>query len=202
MLAADYPLLNVFLSILYVFLFVIWFWILISVIIDIFRSEDLGGWGKAFWTLFVIALPYLGVFIYLIVRGGGMQERRIADARASQEAMAQYVRETASGTAASDNRPRAARASRRPARPRRADRRGVRCAEGEAPRLIRSSPDPTAHGRDPWDRRRASQTCCPCPRTRSNAVRPEARMPLETEVATTAPGPTSGASRPPAPRAR
>ena len=81
MLAADYPLLNVFLSILYVFLFVIWFWILISVIIDIFRSEDLGGWGKAFWVFFVIVLPYLGVFIYLIVRGGGMQERRIADAR-------------------------------------------------------------------------------------------------------------------------
>lgn len=101
MLATDYPLLNVFLSIFYVFLFVIWFWILISVVIDVFRSEDLGGWGKAFWVFFVIVLPYLGVFVYLIVRGGGMQERKVADMKASQEAMAQYVRETAGTSGAS-----------------------------------------------------------------------------------------------------
>ncbi len=72
----NYPLLQVFLSMLYFFLFVIWIWIAIMVIFDIFRSRDLSGWGKALWFLFVLLLPYLGVFIYLIARGGKMHERR------------------------------------------------------------------------------------------------------------------------------
>jgi hypothetical protein len=93
--ATDYPLLQVFLSMLYFFLFVIWIWIAIMVVVDIFRSHDLGGWGKAFWFLFVIVIPYLGVFVYLIARGGKMHERQIADATAQQKAFDQYVQQTA-----------------------------------------------------------------------------------------------------------
>ena len=91
----NYPLLQVFLSMLYFFLFVIWIWIAIMVVVDIFRSHDLGGWGKAFWFLFVIVVPYLGVFVYLIARGGKMHERQIADATAQQKAFDQYVQQTA-----------------------------------------------------------------------------------------------------------
>ena len=68
MLAYDYPLDGVFLTMLYFFLFFIWIWILITVFIDIFRSPDLNGWLKALWSIFVIILPFLGVFVYLIVR--------------------------------------------------------------------------------------------------------------------------------------
>ncbi len=93
--ATDYPLLNVFLSMLYFFLFVIWIWIAVMVVIDIFRSKDLGGFAKALWFLFVVALPYLGIFIYLIARGGKMQERHVAEAAASQQAFAEYVQQTA-----------------------------------------------------------------------------------------------------------
>jgi hypothetical protein len=97
MLAAEtnYPLLQVFLSMLYFFLFVIWIWIAIMVVVDIFRSHDLGGWGKAFWFLFVIVVPYLGVFVYLIARGGKMHERQVADASAQQKAFDDYVKQTA-----------------------------------------------------------------------------------------------------------
>jgi hypothetical protein len=97
MLAAEtnYPLLQVFLSMLYFFLFVIWIWIAIMVVVDIFRSHDLGGWGKAFWFLFVIVVPYLGVFVYLIARGGKMHERQVADASAQQKAFDDYVKQAA-----------------------------------------------------------------------------------------------------------
>ena len=70
-----YPLLNVFWTILEVFLWVMWFWILITVFIDIFRSRDLSGGAKALWFLFVLLIPLIGVVVYLIVRGGEMHER-------------------------------------------------------------------------------------------------------------------------------
>jgi ABC-type multidrug transport system fused ATPase/permease subunit len=95
MLAYDYPLGGVFLSMLYFFLFFIWIWILITVFIDIFRSDDLNGWIKALWAIFVIILPFLGVFIYLIARGGKMQERKLQDAAQQKSAFDSYVRETA-----------------------------------------------------------------------------------------------------------
>ncbi|HTO00865.1 MAG TPA: SHOCT domain-containing protein [Microthrixaceae bacterium] len=98
MLAYDYPLLSVFFSFLYFFLFVIWIWIAISVTIDIFRSKDLGGFAKALWVLFVIVLPYLGVFIYLIARGGKMHERQAKEAQASQAAFQEYVQQAAGTT--------------------------------------------------------------------------------------------------------
>ena len=98
MLAYSYPLGGVFLSMLYFFLFFIWLWILFTVFIDIFRSHDLSGWLKALWTIFVIILPFLGCFIYLIARGGKMQERKIQEATQQKQAFDAYVRETAGGS--------------------------------------------------------------------------------------------------------
>ena len=95
MLAYDYPLLNVFLSILYFSLFFMWIWIAVTVVVDIFRSSDLGGFAKALWFLFVVLLPFLGVFIYLVARGGKMHERQVADATAQQKAFDDYVKQTA-----------------------------------------------------------------------------------------------------------
>lgn len=101
LLATDYPLLNVFLSMLYFFLFVIWIWIAVMVVVDLFRSKDLGGWAKALWFAFVVFAPYLGIFVYLIVRGGKMHERQVAAAEASQAEFAKFVQETA-GTSTAD----------------------------------------------------------------------------------------------------
>ena len=80
MLGTDYPVVDLFLTMLYFFLFIIWIWLLIMVFADIFRSHDLSGWGKALWTIFVMIVPYLGVFVYLIARGHKMQERSMQDA--------------------------------------------------------------------------------------------------------------------------
>jgi ABC-type multidrug transport system fused ATPase/permease subunit len=97
MLAASYqyPILDFFLTMLYFFLFVIWIWLLIMVFMDVFRSHDMGGWAKALWLIFIIVLPFLGVFVYLIARGGKMHERQAQDATSQQKAFDQYVRQTA-----------------------------------------------------------------------------------------------------------
>jgi type VI protein secretion system component VasK len=96
------PLLDLFFTMLWFFLFVAWIWLLISVYADVFRSDDLGGWGKAFWVLFVLMLPYLGVLIYLIARGGKMQERSVAQAQQAQRATESYIREVAGASSAAD----------------------------------------------------------------------------------------------------
>ena len=103
MLAANYqyPILDFFLTMLYFFLFVIWIWLLIMVFMDIFRSHDMGGGAKALWVIFVIVLPFLGVFVYLIARGGKMHERQAAEAAQQQQAFDQYVKETAGTSGAS-----------------------------------------------------------------------------------------------------
>jgi hypothetical protein len=75
LLGYTYPLLNIFWTMLAFFLFFIWIWLLIVVFLDIFRSHDMGGFAKALWVIFVVVLPYLGVFVYLVARGGTMQER-------------------------------------------------------------------------------------------------------------------------------
>jgi len=75
--SSSYPLLNIFWTILEVFLVVVWFWILITVFIDIFRSPDLSGGAKALWFLFVLLIPLFGVVVYLIARGGTMNERSV-----------------------------------------------------------------------------------------------------------------------------
>jgi len=97
MLAASYqyPILDFFLTMLYFFLFIIWIWLLITVFIDIFRSHDMGGWAKALWVIFIIILPFLGVFVYLIARGGKMHERAARDAAQQQKAFDEYVRQAA-----------------------------------------------------------------------------------------------------------
>jgi hypothetical protein len=100
--AADYPFMDVFWSMLVFFFWVIWIWILITVLIDLFRRHDISGWGKAAWALFVIILPYLGVFIYLITQGGKMAERRAEEIRASQASFDQYVRDAAGTSGPSD----------------------------------------------------------------------------------------------------
>ena len=83
-IAADYPFLEIMGTIVVFFAWVAWFWILISVLSDVFRRHDLSGWGKAGWTLFVIVLPFLGVLFYLGAQGGHMAERNIEHARAAQ----------------------------------------------------------------------------------------------------------------------
>jgi hypothetical protein len=95
MIASSYPILDAFLTMLYFFLFIIWIWLLIMVFVDIFRSRDIGGWAKALWVIFVIILPFLGVFVYLIARGGKMHERAAQDAAQQQAAFDDYVRQTA-----------------------------------------------------------------------------------------------------------
>ena len=71
---------------------------MIMVIFDIFRSHDMGGWGKALWAIFVIVIPWLGVLVYLIARGDKMRQHAVADAQAKDQATRQYVREAAAGT--------------------------------------------------------------------------------------------------------
>lgn len=100
MLATDYPLLDFFLTMLYFFLFIIWIWLLIMVFMDIFRSHDMGGFAKALWVIFIIILPFLGVLVYLIARGGKMHERQAADAARQQKAFDEYVRQTAGSSGA------------------------------------------------------------------------------------------------------
>jgi Short C-terminal domain/Phospholipase_D-nuclease N-terminal len=87
------PLLDVFWTMLWFFLWVVWFWLLITVFADIFRSDDLSGWGKAAWVLFTVFLPYLGVFVYLIARGKSMQERGQRQAVEAERATRSYIRE-------------------------------------------------------------------------------------------------------------
>jgi hypothetical protein len=81
-------------------LFFIWIWILITCFMDIFRSHDIGGFGKALWVIFIIVLPYLGVFVYLIARGRGMQERNIAAMKEAQAAQAEYIKSVAGTSSA------------------------------------------------------------------------------------------------------
>ena len=88
-------------SIVWFTLFFLWIWILIAVFGDIFRSDDLGGFGKTLWIIFVIVVPYLGVFIYLIARGKGMQERSIAAALAQDAATRRYIQSVAGSGPAS-----------------------------------------------------------------------------------------------------
>jgi hypothetical protein len=95
MLAYTYPLADLFGTMLGFFLLVIWFWLLIIIFSDIFRSQDIGGWAKALWSIFVIVLPFLGIFVYLIARGGKMHERAAQAAQAQQAAFDDYVKQAA-----------------------------------------------------------------------------------------------------------
>ena len=96
LVAADYPFLDVLWTMLIFFLWVIWFWILITVFADIFRRHDISGWSKALWMIFVIFLPFLGVLVYLGVNSKGMAERNVKDIKQSQAQTDEYIRSVAS----------------------------------------------------------------------------------------------------------
>src|SRR2546421_1293239 len=98
---SSYPLLNVFWTMFEFFLWIIWIWILIWIFIDIFRSHDLSGWAKAGWFLFVLFIPLIGVLVYLIARGGSMQERAQQDARQQDQEFRSYVQQAAASSPAS-----------------------------------------------------------------------------------------------------
>ena len=102
MLAYDYPLLGVFWTMLEFFLFFIWIWLLIIVFGDIFRSHDMGGFAKALWIIFVIVVPFLGVLVYLIARGGSMQERAAERAQQQDQAFQAYVQQAAGTSSTAD----------------------------------------------------------------------------------------------------
>src|SRR5205814_8681354 len=91
----SYPLLGAFWTILEIFLWVLWIWILIYVFIDIFRSHDLSGWAKALWFLFVLFIPLIGVLVYLIARGGEMHERAVRQAQQQDREARRYIQEAA-----------------------------------------------------------------------------------------------------------
>ena len=97
----SYPLLGAFWTIFMIFLWVIWIWILIRVFIDIFRSQDLSGWAKALWFLFVLFIPIIGVVVYLIARGDSMSERAEQQARQQDAEFRGYVQEAAADSPAS-----------------------------------------------------------------------------------------------------
>jgi len=98
--ATDYPFLDILGTMIIFFAWVIWIWIVITVLVDVFRRHDIGGWHKAAWVVFVIVLPFLGVLVYLISQHDQMRERTEKQAQAQQAAFDQYVRSTAGGSAA------------------------------------------------------------------------------------------------------
>lgn len=91
----DYPALNLFWTMLWLFLWILWFFLMFKVLTDIFRSHDMGGWGKAYWTIFVIVLPYIGVLVYLIARGKEMGQRDRAIAAKAEGDFQDYIRKAA-----------------------------------------------------------------------------------------------------------
>ena len=99
-IATSYPFLDILWTMIIFFAWVIWIWIAITVLIDVFRRSDISGWGKAAWVIFVIILPFLGVLVYLISNHSGMTERKIKDTQASQQQFDDYVRKTATSSGA------------------------------------------------------------------------------------------------------
>ena len=91
----SYPLLDVFLTTVWVFLWILWFILLFRIIGDLFRDDSMSGWAKAGWCVFVVVLPFLGVFVYLIARGRGMGEREAKAALKAEADLQEFVRETA-----------------------------------------------------------------------------------------------------------
>jgi hypothetical protein len=96
-LAADYPFLNIFWTMIIFFCWVAWIWVLVLILSDVFR-RDISGWAKAAWVIFLIVLPFIGVLVYLIANGSDMTERRVHDAQASQAQFDEYVRTTAAAS--------------------------------------------------------------------------------------------------------
>jgi len=98
----SYPILGAFWTIFMIFLWVIWFWILITIFIDLFRSHDLSGWAKALWFIFILLLPLIGVLVYLIARGGKMHEHAVQSAQAQELEIRRYVQDAAGSPSTAD----------------------------------------------------------------------------------------------------
>jgi Short C-terminal domain/Phospholipase_D-nuclease N-terminal len=93
--ASGYPLLDAFWTMLWFFLWILWIFLVIRILIDVFRSDDMGGWAKAGWTVFIVVLPLIGVLVYLIARGQGMAKRDVKEAQAQDAELRDYVRDAA-----------------------------------------------------------------------------------------------------------
>jgi hypothetical protein len=100
--ATDYPLLDIFWTMILVFLWVAWIWLLFYIFGDIFRRRDIGGWSKAMWSIFVILVPFLGTFVYIIAQGRGMTERSMQQAVQSQQQFDAYVQNVAASSSSAD----------------------------------------------------------------------------------------------------
>ena len=98
----SYPLLGAFWTVLEIFLWILWIWVLIYVFIDIFRSHDLSGWAKALWFVFVLFIPLIGVLVYLIARGGEMQQRAQQDAQQQDQEVRRYIQQAADTPSSAD----------------------------------------------------------------------------------------------------
>ena len=135
--AADYPLLNIFWSMILFFTWVIWIWMMVVILTDVFRRRDMSGWGKAAWTVFLIVLPFVGALIYLIANHDGMAERNLKQAQSSRAEFDDYVKTVATSERRSRRRDREGEG---PARQRRDQPGGVRRAQGEGARVTRVVP--------------------------------------------------------------
>jgi hypothetical protein len=102
LIAADYPFLEVVGTMLVFFAWVIWFWLLITILADLFRRRDVGGGKKTLWVIFLILLPFVGVLSYLLINHDEMAERSIRQAQAQQAQFDDYVRDTAGGGSAAE----------------------------------------------------------------------------------------------------
>jgi len=100
--AAEYPFLNIFWTMIIFFAWVIWIWMVIAIFADIFSRRDISGWVKAAWSVFIIVVPFLGVFIYLIANNDSMVTRHMEKAQAQRQQMDEYVRTTAGGGTAGE----------------------------------------------------------------------------------------------------
>ena len=129
LIAADYPFLDVFWSMIVFFAWLAWIWIAITCFSDILRRHDIGGWHKAAWVVFIIVIPFLGVLVYLIAQHDGMRDRTLAQAKAQQAAMDQYVRRYRRWFGDRDREGEGA------ARQRSDHPAGVRCDQGEGAQL-------------------------------------------------------------------
>lgn len=101
-LAAEWGSGQVLWSLLWFFLFLVWFWLIIMIFTDLIRSDDLNGWAKAAWAIAIIIVPFLGILLYLIVRGGKMSDRAVSQAQKEQASMDSYIRQTAGGESSAD----------------------------------------------------------------------------------------------------
>ena len=94
-LAADYPFLNILWTLIIFFAWVIYIWIAITILVDVFRRRDISGWGKAGWVILIIVVPFLGILIYLLANHDGMADRNVKQVQQNQQQFDEYVRQTA-----------------------------------------------------------------------------------------------------------